>query len=118
MFQEPGIADVFVRVLVAAVHDPEDAAVPAIGYLEKHGSVAQLRIRGLDDDHVRGEGHPSVLQVCRLVEVDDDPVPGIRDVHAEEHATEYPFVRAGFAEGLAPRYRYARSHFHPGDLRT
>src|SRR5690242_3559786 len=99
--EEPRVANVVRDVPVAAVHKANDPAVPAIGVLEDHRSIALVRIFGSNGNEVGGEFDFAVFQVHGVGKIDDAFVMRICHRDREINAPSYALVGSHVAKRLA-----------------
>ena len=114
--QQPGVSGITRQIPISTVDDRKNAAAPAVRHFQQQGAVAFFGVLRADGDEVRGKLDLAVLQVHRVVEIDDSPVMWISHRHGEVHAPGDAFVGAGVAEGLAAENVVTRSDLDANDL--
>ena len=87
----------------------------AVGNFEHHRTVALVRILRADGNEVRREFHFAVLQVHRVVEIDDALVVRILNRQREVDASGDAFVSASVSECFATEDIHARVDLDTND---
>src|SRR3954453_17262947 len=113
--QKPSISSIAGGVPIASIHQRKNAAVPAIGILQQHGSIVLVRVLRTECDEVRGKLHFAMLHVYSILEIHDAAVVWIGYRNRKVNAASQSLVGSRRTERCTVKNVSPRSNFHAND---
>src|SRR5579871_2012897 len=111
--KKPGVSRVVRKILVAAVHERQNAREPTIVIFEQHRAIPFRRVPRANGNKIGGKFDFAILEIYCVCEINDSLVVTIGNGNREIDFSSDAFVGTSVAEGFPVEDDGARGDFDP-----